>query len=79
MRSSQLARYLARMSDSVSHDLESLVIRYEKALRGISSCSTECRCCKMHNRIARRALGEKIPYGEPEAEEITGRQIPQVI
>ena len=64
----------------VSHDLESLVIRYENALRGIASCATRCRCCELHNRIARRALGEDIPYGGLEARDGTsGRQVPQVL
>ena len=64
----------------VSHELESLVIRYEKALRGIASCATWCKCCEMHNRIARRALGEEISYGGLETRDGTsGRQVPQVL
>lgn len=31
--------------------------RYEKALRGVASCATQCGCCAMHVRIARQALG----------------------
>ena len=62
----------------VDSDLESLLIRYENALRGIASCATGCMCCRMHNRIALRALGEDIPYGETRDEE-SGRQIPQVL
>lgn len=30
--------------------------RYRRALAGIASCGTQCPCCELHRRIARRAL-----------------------
>jgi len=34
------------------------------ALRGIASCATQCECCAMHRRIAKRALEQFTAQGD---------------
>jgi hypothetical protein len=33
--------------------------KYGRALGGIASCATQCKCCQMHAEIARNTLGGK--------------------
>lgn len=54
---SALSQYIAEANSHVVF-LEERVATLENALRGIASCATQCDCCRMHVRIALRALGE---------------------
>lgn len=56
---------ITELERDLSRELET----YRKALQGIASCATVCKCCGMHARIAREVLDAfRLPAEQPESD-----------
>ena len=35
-------------------------LKLQAALESIAACATQCSCCEMHRRVAKKALGHSV-------------------